>query len=77
MRDLYDTNILRVALPWTSAEFEDTTALMTNDYWPYGLELNRKNLETLNGYLFEQGLTKHKLILDELFARETVEAFKI
>jgi 4,5-dihydroxyphthalate decarboxylase len=50
---------------------------MTTDYWPYGLEPNRKNLETLNGYLFEQGLTKQKLNLDELFACETVEAFKI
>jgi 4,5-dihydroxyphthalate decarboxylase len=77
MRDLYDTNILRVSLPWTSAEFEDTTALMTTDFWPYGVEPNRKNLETLHGYLFEQGLIKQKLILDELFARETVEAFKI
>ena len=34
MRDLYDTNILRVALPWTSAEFEDTTALMTRTTGP-------------------------------------------
>jgi 4,5-dihydroxyphthalate decarboxylase len=50
---------------------------MTADYWPYGLELNRKNLETLHGYLFEQGLIKQKLNLDELFARETVEAFKV
>ena len=77
MRGLYDTNILRVSLPWTSAEYEDTAALMTRDYWPYGLEPNRTNLETLNGYLFEQGLTKQKLNLDELFARETVAAFKI
>ena len=77
LRDLYDTNILRVSLPWTSAEYEDTRDLMTADYWPYGMEPNRKNLETLHGYLFEQGLIKQKLVLDELFARETVEAFKI
>jgi 4,5-dihydroxyphthalate decarboxylase len=77
MGELYDTNILRVSLPWTSAEYEDTRDLMTADYWPYGLEPNRKNLETLHGYLFEQGLIKQKLNLDELFARETREAFKI
>jgi 4,5-dihydroxyphthalate decarboxylase len=77
MRDLYDTNILRVSLPWTSAEYEDTRDLMTADYWPYGLEQNRANLETLHGYLLEQGLIKQKLNLDELFAKETVEAFKI
>ena len=77
MRDLYDTNILRVSLPWTSAEYEDTRDLMTADYWPYGLEPNRANLETLHGYLLEQGLIKQRLNLDELFAKETVEAFKI
>jgi 4,5-dihydroxyphthalate decarboxylase len=77
MRDLYDTNILRVSLPWTSAEYEDTRDLMTGDYWPYGLEPNRANLETLHGYLLEQGLIKQRLNLDELFAKETVEAFKI
>jgi 4,5-dihydroxyphthalate decarboxylase len=78
MRELYDTNILRVSLPWTSAEYEATRDLMTADYWPYGLEPNRKNLETLHGYLYEQGLIKQKLNLGELFARETLEeAFKI
>ena len=77
MRELYDTNILRVSLPWTSAEYEDTRNLMTSDYWPYGLASNRKNLETLHGYLYEQGLIKQRLNLDELFARETLETFKI
>jgi 4,5-dihydroxyphthalate decarboxylase len=77
MRQLYDTNILRVSLPWTSAEYEDTRDLMTADYWPYGLTRNRMNLETLHDYLYEQGLIKQRLNLDELFARETREAFKI
>jgi 4,5-dihydroxyphthalate decarboxylase len=77
LRELYDTNILRVSLPWTSAEYEETRELMTDDFWPYGLEPNRQNLETLHGYLFEQGLIKQRLELDELFARETAEAFKI
>jgi 4,5-dihydroxyphthalate decarboxylase len=77
MRELYDTNILRVSLPWTSAEYEDTRNLMTSDYWPYGLASNRNNLDTLHGYLYEQGLIKQRLNLDELFARETLEAFKI
>jgi 4,5-dihydroxyphthalate decarboxylase len=77
MRELYDTNILRVSLPWTSAEYEETRDLMTADYWPYGLNSNRMNLETLHGYLYEQGLIKQRLNLNELFARETLEAFKI
>ncbi|HXG52319.1 MAG TPA: ABC transporter substrate-binding protein [candidate division Zixibacteria bacterium] len=77
MRELYDTNVLRVSLPWTAAEYEEIRDLMGEDYWPYGLEPNRRNLETLNGYLHEQGLVAAPLVLDELFARETLEAFKI
>jgi 4,5-dihydroxyphthalate decarboxylase len=77
MRQLYDTNILRISLPWTSAEYEEPRDLMTAEFWPYGLEPNRANLETLHGYLHEQGLIKEKLDLEELFARETREAFKI
>ncbi len=77
MRDLYDTNVLRVSLPWTCAEYDETKNLMSADYWPYGLGPNKANLETLNAYLFEQGLIKEKLTLGELFARETLEAFKI
>jgi 4,5-dihydroxyphthalate decarboxylase len=77
MKELYDTNVLRVSLPWTAAECEETRDLMTADYWPYGLASNRANLETLHDYLQEQGLIKQKLNLDELFARETLEAFKV
>jgi 4,5-dihydroxyphthalate decarboxylase len=77
MSELYDTNVLHVSLPWTSAEYEETRDLMTADYWPYGLGPNRANLETLHAYLYEQGLIKQKLNLDELFARETLEAFKV
>jgi 4,5-dihydroxyphthalate decarboxylase len=77
MKELYDTNVLRVSLPWTSAEYEETRALMSSDYWPYGIAPNRANLETLHSYLYEQGLIKQRLNLDELFAHQTVEAFKI
>jgi 4,5-dihydroxyphthalate decarboxylase len=77
MKELYDTNVLRVSLPWTAAEYEETRDLMTPAYWPYGLTPNRANLETLNRYLHEQGLIKQELDLDDLFARETMEAFKI
>jgi 4,5-dihydroxyphthalate decarboxylase len=77
MKELYDTNVLRISLPWTAAEYEETRDLMTADYWPYGLTPNRANLETLHGYLYEQGLIKQRLNLDELFARETLESFKI
>lgn len=74
---IYDSNILRVSLPWTVAEYEEATRLMGDGYWPYGYGANRSVLETLHAYLLEQGLIKQKLELEKLFAPNTLEAFKI
>ena len=74
---LYDSNVLRISLPWTVAEYEETRQLMGEQYWPYGLAPNLHVLETLHGYLLEQGLIKQKLDLESLFAANTREAFKI
>ncbi len=74
---IYDSNVLRISLPWTVAEYEEARALMTEDYWPYGFGPNRLNLETLHGYLLEQGLIKERLDLKQLFAPNTTDAFKI
>ena len=71
------TASLQSMLPWSSAEYEKTVALMGNDYWPYGFEPNRHVLDTFTRYSFEQGLSKRKLDPEELFAPETLEAFKI
>ena len=74
---LYDSNVLRISLPWTVAEYEETRLLMTEDYWPYGFAPNQRVLETLHSYLLEQGLIKQRLELEKLFAPNTLEAFKI
>jgi 4,5-dihydroxyphthalate decarboxylase len=50
---------------------------MGDDFWPYGLERNRKCLETFLRYHHEQGLSKRLLTTDELFAPEALEFFKI
>jgi 4,5-dihydroxyphthalate decarboxylase len=76
-RDLAENAALKTMLPWAAAEFEQTRALMGDDYWPYGFEPNRNVLETFTRYSFEQGLSKRKLDPAELFAPETLEAFKI
>jgi len=50
---------------------------MGEDWWPYGLEPNRKVLDTFLRYHHEQGLSKRRLQPEELFARETLEVFKV
>jgi 4,5-dihydroxyphthalate decarboxylase len=68
---------LKVTLPWLTDEVENTIKLMGEDYWPYGLENNRKTLEALIEYSFEQGFIKSKPKLEDLFAKSTLEKFVI
>ena len=64
-------------LPWSMAELEDTRRLMGNDYWPYGMEPNRKVLETFCQYAQEQGLTSRRVSAEELFAPNTAQSWKL
>lgn len=75
--DLAETAALKSMLPWLVAHVEEARREMGADWWPYDLEPNRKALETFTRYHFEQGLSKRQLGLDELFAPESLEAFKI
>ncbi|MFK7911212.1 MAG: ABC transporter substrate-binding protein [Akkermansiaceae bacterium] len=71
--NLETTTSLKVTLPWVTQEFEDTRKLMSKNYWPYGIEANRKELEAVMRYTHEQGLVKHHLEFEELFHPSTLE----
>lgn len=75
--DLKETAALKAMLPWAHAHIEEALRDMGDDYWAYGFEANRKTLETFLRYHHEQGLSKRQLKPEELFAPETLEAFKI
>jgi 4,5-dihydroxyphthalate decarboxylase len=75
--DLQETAALKGMLPWLTAHLEETRREMGDDYWPYGLERNRKTLSTFLRYHHEQGLSKRLLTPDELFAPESLESFVI
>ena len=61
------------SLPWYTQEMESTIELMGNNFWPYGIEANRKTLEALLKYSYVQGLANRKLTIDELFAHESIK----
>ena len=71
--DLETTTSLKTTLPWVTQEFEDTRNLMGKNFWPYGIEANRKELELVMRYVHEQGLVKHRLKFEELFHPSTLE----
>jgi 4,5-dihydroxyphthalate decarboxylase len=66
--DLQKLAAFSVTLPWVEAEFRATQAVLGQDIWPYGLEENRKAIETLCRYLHEQGFTTRRMQVEELFA---------
>jgi 4,5-dihydroxyphthalate decarboxylase len=58
--------------PWLTAHQDENRKLMGDDFWPYGLERNRKVLDLFLRYHHEQGLSKRRFEPDELFAPETM-----
>ncbi len=53
---------------WYREAWEEQEELLGKDPWEYGMtDKNIHNLETLVGYSHEQGLTKNKMSLDQLF----------
>ena len=61
-----------LSLIWFRDCLNEQTETLGSDPWPYGLERNRHTVETLMGYLVEQGLISKKCSLEELFARNTL-----
>lgn len=60
-------------LPFFADEFAATRALMGANYWSYGAEQNRAELETMFRYSHEQHLSQRLLTLEEVFAAGTLE----
>ena len=65
---LYDTDALRLSLPWLIHHVEETWQVLGKDFWSYGLEPNRPALKAIGQYVYEQGLSPRVVSPDELFA---------
>ena len=61
---------LRYMLPWLPSELDEIEDVFKDtggDPWPYGIEANRRTLETLIRFLWEQGMIEKQPTVDELF----------
>lgn len=68
---------LHTTFPWAVSEYEDTKALMGEDYWRYGIKENAVELEAMTRYSFEQGLSARKLTPEEIFAEPVFDLSKL
>ncbi|HXT56316.1 MAG TPA: PhnD/SsuA/transferrin family substrate-binding protein [Candidatus Eisenbacteria bacterium] len=74
---MYEFSALKYMLAWSIDEMEKERAILGDDAWAYGLEPNRHILETLIQYTYEQGLISKRFEVESLFAKSTLEEFKI
>lgn len=61
------------SLPWYSQELNETRELMGENFYPYGLNASASSYETALRYVFDQGLSKRKVKLDEMFDASTLQ----
>ena len=67
LQTIQDNGALSASVPLLPAVMEETRAIFGEDFWPYGMEANRKTLEKLVLYVHEQGLSVRRLEVEELF----------
>ena len=77
IESLFKNDAIHSAIPWAGHYMDDTRRLMGDDYWPYGVDANRKTLETFLRHHHSQGLSSRLVKVEELFHPGTLESFKI
>jgi 4,5-dihydroxyphthalate decarboxylase len=75
--DLRETAAQPIGLPFIMEHVGETVKLMGEDFWPYGLEANRKTLEALGRYAHRQGLIPQPPVFDELFPPSTLAVSRV
>jgi 4,5-dihydroxyphthalate decarboxylase len=77
MERLAEIGLSQLPMPWLAEHARRWREIAGEDFWPYGIEPNRPTLEAFLQYAFEQGVAQRQLKVEELFAPETRESFKI
>jgi 4,5-dihydroxyphthalate decarboxylase len=74
---LADPAASKVTVPFIEERVTEARALMGEDFWPYGLDANRRTLEAFLRHHHAQGLSSRLVKPEELFHPGTLESFKI
>jgi 4,5-dihydroxyphthalate decarboxylase len=74
---LSDITASHAPFAWLAPYAERMKALFGEDFWPYGLEKNRKTLQAFVDFAFEQGVCHRRLEPEELFPQQVLTSFKV
>jgi len=74
---LTDIAASHVPLPWLLDQVQNAKIMFGDDFWPYGIEPNRRTLEAFVQYAAEQGVTQRRVAVEELFPREVQSRVRV
>jgi len=74
---LSDITASHAPFAWLAPYAQRMKGLFGDDFWPYGLEKNRKTLQAFVDFAFEQGVCHRKLALEDLFPAQVLTSFKV
>lgn len=77
MARMDDITASKAPLAWLKAYSDRMKSIFGADFFPYGLEANRRTLEAFVQYGHEQGVCARRLTPDELFPREVLASYKV
>ncbi len=63
-------NSMGTMFPWFSQLVEEDTAVLGEDWWPYGIAANRKAVDAVLRYHQEQGITDQLFTVEDIFLPE-------
>jgi 4,5-dihydroxyphthalate decarboxylase len=67
LEGLWDTDALRLALPWLIDHVEEAWRVFGKDSWAYGMKANRPALEALGRYVHEQHFSPRVVRPEEIW----------
>ena len=70
---LTNLNAVAIVHPWVGADLDQVVKLFGGDPFIYGIPANRPALEAMFDYHFDQGLSRSKLTVEDVFASETLD----
>ena len=67
LEGLWDTDALRLGLPWLIDHVEEAWRVFGKDFWAYGMKANRPALEAVGRYVHEQHFSPRVVSAEEIW----------
>lgn len=73
----FEMTASRFPILWGPHFAQQSAGLFDGEYWPYGVEPNRRTLEAFLLYAFEQGVCHKHITPEDLFPTSLLSSFKV